>query len=262
MRKIFSGSTRVTAWLGLDDNGFAGTAAHAMNKIARSICIAKSKSVSDLWETHHLKTVAMGSISWIELFCNTPKTRNLLSWFFSRPLFIRIWVNQEVTSGSKVLFLCREVELDWDIVELTAEYITVSPSLFDTYDFQKSNIWCAVTHRDRRLLDNSYLDLLNSGRELEANKLVDKVYGLLGMLSFSGESLGFKADYEKSAAKVYQNMGYMALASLNDLDLLAFIRHDKEIHYPSWIPRWDQAKLRHPLLRELRFQGAHNASQV
>ena len=262
MRKKYSSATRVIVWLGLDDNGLAGTAAHAMNEIARSICIANSKSVSDLWDIHYLKTLAMNSISWRELSCNTPDIWNSLSWFFSRPWFVRVWVYQEI-SGPKVLFLCGEVELDWDIVGLTAEYITISRSLFDTYDFWKSNIWCAAEQRDRRFLDDSCLDLLYSARRRKATNLVDKVYGLLGMPNFSVQSLGLSANYDKSVAEVYQDMGDTALASLRNLDLLAFVQHDREIsqHYPSWIPRWDQANLRHPLIRELRFQSAHNASQ-
>lgn len=235
MRKIYSSATRVIVWLGLDDNGLAGTAAHAMNEIARSICIANSKSVSDLWEIHHLKTLAMNSISWRALSCNTPETWNSLSWFFSRPWFVRVWVYQEVTSGPKVLFLCGEVELDWDVVGLTAEHITISRSHFDTYDFWKSNIWCAVEQRDRRFLDDSCLDLLNSARGRKATNLVDKVYGLLGMPNVSVQSLGLSADYDKSVAEVYQDMGDTALASLRNLDLLAFVQHDREIsqHYPS-----------------------------
>ena len=262
MRKIYSNATRVIVWLGLDDNGLAKTAAHAMEGIAQSICNAKSRSVSHLREIGHLKILAMNSISWKELSCNTPEAWNSLCWFFSRPWFARVWVYQEVTSGPKVLFLCGEVELDWDIIGLNAEYITVSRSLLDTHGFWQSNIWCAVTYRDRRLLSDSCLDLLNSARGLKATQLVDKVYGLLGMPSLSGKNLGLTADYNKSVAKVYQDMGDAALASMQNLDLLAYVQHDQEISWhPSWIPRWDQAKLRHPLIRELRFQGAHNASQ-
>lgn len=262
MRKIYSNATRVIVWLGLDDNGLAKTAADAMAGIARSICDAKSRSVSDLCEIDHLKILAMGSVSWKELSCNTPETWNSLFWFFSRPWFTRVWVYQEVTSGPKVLFLCGGVEVDWDIIGLTAEYITVNRSLFDTYDFSKSNVWCAVTHRDRRSFNDSCIDLLNSARGLKATQLVDKVYGLLGMPSFSGRNLGLTADYNKSVAEVDQDMGDAALASMQNLDLLAYVQHDQEIsRHPSWIPRWDQAKLRHPLIRELRFQGAHNASQ-
>ncbi|KAK0506890.1 hypothetical protein JMJ35_010590 [Cladonia borealis] len=263
MRKIYSNATGVIVWLGLDDNGLAKTAADAMEGIARSICDAKSRSVSDLWEIDHLKILAMGSVSWKELSCNTPETWNSLFWYFDRPWFTRVWVYQEVTSGPKVLFLCGEVELDWDIIGLIAEYITVNRSLFDTYCFWKSNIWCAVTYRDRRLLSDSCLDLLNSARGLKATKLMDKVYSLLGMPNFSVRNLGLKADYKKSDAEVYQDMGDVALTSMQNLDLLAYVQHDQEISqdYPSWIPRWDQAKIRHPIQRELRFQGAHNASQ-
>lgn len=183
MRKIYSNATRVIVWLGLDDNGLAKTAAHAMKEIARAACIANSRLESDLWEIDHLKILALKSVPWKELSCNTPETWNSLFWFFSRPWFPRIWVYQEVTSGPKVLFLCGEVELDWDVIGLTAEYITVSRDLFDTYDFWKSNIWCAVTHRDRRVFNVSCLDLLNSARGLKATELVDKVYSLLGMPS-------------------------------------------------------------------------------
>ena len=168
-----------------------------------------------------------------------------------------------MTSGPKVLFLCGEVELDWDIIGLIAEYITVSSSLLDTHGFWQSNIWCAVTYRDRRLLRDSCLDLLNSARGLKATELVDKVYSLLGMPSFSVKDLGLEPDYKKTDKEVYQNMGDVALSSLQNLDLLAYVQHDQEIsqHYPSWIPRWDLVKLRHPLLRELRFRGPHNASR-
>ena len=262
MRKIYSNATRVIVWLGLDDNGLAKTAADAMEGIARSICIAKSKSVSDLWEIDHLKILAMSSISWKKLSCNTPETWNSLFWYFDRPWFTRVWVFQEVTSGPKVLFLCGEVELDWDIIGLIAEYITVNRSLFDTYEFWKSNIWCAVTQRDRRVFNDTCLDVLNSARGLKASKLVDKVYGLLGMPNFSDKNLGLTADYNKSVMEVYQDLGDVALASMQNLDLLAYVQHDQEIsQHPSWIPRWDQVKLRHPLIRELRFRGPHNASQ-
>ena len=263
MRKIYSKAIRVVVWLGLDDNGQAATAAHAMNEIARSVCNAKSISVSELWEIDYLKTVVLDSVSWKALSCNTAETWHSLLWFFSGPWFERIWVYQEVKSGPKVLCHCGDIELDMDIVGLTAEYITVYRDLFDIYEFGRSHIWCAVEHRDRTILNDSCLDLLNAARGLKATLPVDKVYGLLGMPSFSDVSLRLRANYEKPVAEVYQDMADVALDHLRNLDLLAYVQHDRNISHdlPSWVPRWDQAKYRHPILRSSRLHGAYNTSQ-
>ena len=55
---------------------------------------------------------------------------------------------------------------------------------------------------------------------------MDKVYGLLGMPNLSGKNLGLTADYDKSVAKVYQDIGDAALTSMQNLDLLAYVQHD------------------------------------
>ena len=263
MRSIYNGAKNTVVWLGPDSDGKAATAVIAMQEITKRCCSSNSVSWHDIKHIRHLKTLAINGGPWEELSCNTANTWHSLLWIYSRPWFNRVWILQEATSESNIAVKCGEVDMDWDAVGLTAEYITVFRDLYDKFAFANTYIWGAVWLRDRRLHDGPFLDLLNTARGMSATKQQDKVYGLMCMPAFKHTELDLKVDYRKSVAEAYQDLADSALATLKNVDLLAFVQHDSEIpdEIPSWVPQWDRSKIRLVLMCDLRHLAKRNASR-
>lgn len=262
MREIYSRAKRVIVWLGLDKDDCAATAARAVQDIAAYCCACNSISIPDLRHVTKFNQIAENSPHWQQLPCNSIEVWQALVWLFSFPWFSRLWVLQEVSAIPDVVVICGTVELVWDMVGLTAEYLTSQRDLFDEMRFCQTKIWGAVSLRDRSLHSGTMLDLLSIARTLHVTKAEDTVYGLLGMPAFTSGKFPLRADYSKSLSQIYREVVEVSLRSLQSVEILASVQHAPKIEsdMPSWVPRWNREKICHVILYSIRHIKKGNAS--
>jgi len=261
MLRIYKNAARVVVWLGLDENGQAAIAVHAMEEILLDP-LSENKAESSA------KTKR--GRSWTDLECNNASTWYSMKWFFSRPWFSRLWVLQEVNSGPEVLVVCAKLEIAWHIVKRIAEFIQ-RRDIYDLYDFWESELWSALTimgdHTRRKTDDAGRLEALHSLRRFNATDPRDKIYAVLGMEAFqveekkdscSLEKPWISADYTKSTGEVYRELAaILILKEPKNLTPLSFVQSTQEHpsdNFPSWVPRWDQVNNVHTISISM---GAH-----
>jgi hypothetical protein len=242
MRSIYRNATKVLVWLGSNENNHASVAVNAVNEIALNCCHRAGISISKLFTYDKFGPLLRAGVSWKQLACNNPKTWNSLFWFYSRSWYSRLWVLQEVNAGNKAVLICGDVEVCWDMVGLAAQYITNHRDLFDTYDFSRSNMWCAETLRFRFAHQWNCLDFLQQTRGFKTSDPRDKIYSLLGMPSFLNWDHTILADYEKTVQEVFREFTDLYL-NCSSLDPLSYLQHDPDMpsDVASWVPQWTHA---------------------
>lgn len=267
MRQIYQKAMHVLVWLGPDDGDKAQTAALVINSIAESCLSHAAVLPSALKSMTKLKEIAQSGVHWSLLTSNSPYNWYCLLWFFSHTWYNRLWVFQEVNAGPPVSVMCGNIALDWQLVALAAEYITVSRDLFHTYEFWRSNVWQAVTLRESAKHYRSHLDLLHNTRAMLVSDPRDKIYALLGMPPFLPSGFPMRADYRKNLEYIYEELADLSLAYMSNVDILSYVQHDGPVpeNSPSWIPMWTLPKishlLTHFLAEEYKIRPARNASK-
>jgi hypothetical protein len=160
-------------------------------------------------------------------------------------------VLQEVSAGPQVVVTCGRVLFNWDMTGLAAEYITVWRDLFDALDFGKTNIWSAVSLRDRTLHEGAMLDTLSIARSICVTKSEDTIYALLSMPAFLKNEYPVRAEYRKSLAQVYQEVVEASFRNLRSIEILSSVQHERlgimPGDVPSWAPMWNRDKISHIL---------------
>lgn len=116
MRTIYRKSARVLVWLGRDDEQ-AVKATTAIPEIAFACCAATNVSVARLSSIDDLWNVA-SNVPFDNLECDNADTWRCVAWFFTLSWFSRLWVFQEVNSGTQALMMCGNIEVAWDIAAL------------------------------------------------------------------------------------------------------------------------------------------------
>lgn len=167
--------------------------------------------------------------------CDLSYKTQLLSKFFQRPYFYRLWVVQEVLLARSVHIHCGpwSVELSAAVVAQLARVLDELPP------------WLAFACRgaavERTVRD--LVGLLLATSACQVTDLRDKVFGLLGLVrDAKAESLA--ADYNLTVREVYTGVAAYMFRNQGDFRLLrlAGLREEssfrKSYSIPSWVPLW------------------------
>jgi hypothetical protein len=123
MLKIYRNATKVL------ENRKAEKASKIINHIAVTACQRLGISLSDLRNVDNLSDLVTSEVANLA-FDNVGSLRPL-RWFTGRPWFNRLWVFQEVNSGTEVLIMYGRTLLSWDAVAFTAMIFECFQHLFD-----------------------------------------------------------------------------------------------------------------------------------
>lgn len=169
----------------------------------------------------------------------------ILNELFSRSLWTRSWVIQEIVFASRVTLHCGAHSLDWEDIRRIDKLPTC------THD-EKANQHCnpraaasALQKLRREYLSGSQLgldELLRITRNHSCTMLADKVFSLLGFLPGpdAGEDL-LKVDYERSWTLVYGLAAQYILIRTQNLNLLSESGGTtNNERLPSWVPDWSR----------------------
>ncbi|KAK4169692.1 heterokaryon incompatibility protein-domain-containing protein [Cladorrhinum sp. PSN259] len=172
---------------------------------------------------------------------------------FAHPWFFRIWVIQELAMASTAVVLASGEMLDWDRIEAVARILysppynlvqlrSTNPGVDD--DFPRGQCHVLMMSNIRRMRKHSDLDLghlLGAFSDFRSTEKVDRIYGLLGLISPTlAEQPWLKPSATKSAETLYTDVA-RHLMPTNHHALFSYsgIGYQRNLHkLPSWVPDW------------------------
>ncbi|KAH7068499.1 heterokaryon incompatibility protein-domain-containing protein [Paraphoma chrysanthemicola] len=262
MREVYSKSTEVAIWLGLDPERHARNAFAAIELIAHFLS-TYGKLASDL-RKEGVKWNNQGRGHFTFELCDALlKSKSIENpWPSLRALFVvqywtRIWCVQEVFLAPKKILYFGTEEIDGksfrDFTDWWARenFRHTGGGLSRTKEqiiMQNSGISQAHTTFIHQSLNAKDLFLVcDQFNNLDATNPRDKVYGVLGLWRPpSASHRPIEVDYNKSVAEVYTDVVIQAICDRKDLLVLRLVDHDTDRNFgeddgfPSWVPRWDR----------------------
>ena len=180
---------------------------------------------------------------------------------FKRAYWSRIWVVQELTSASRLLFMCgnetmtddslnhalrllrnfgqyRRLHWDHDTpIAHSKEASIISIDIGNPINLLKFR---------RAAGPSPLIHLLRSFRHFQATDPKDKVLALLG-IARDVEALGLHPDYRKSCKEIYTDLA-RTLIQNGYIEVLSLCKFPKQIAgLPSWVHDWSLKSYRSPL---------------
>lgn len=118
MLRIYRNATLVLVWLGVDETGQAELVSQIINILTEVACLRIGMAAPDLKAVDDLIGLVPESLD--DLAPSNDQIIPLLHGFFSKAWFRRLWVYQEVNSGTEVIVMCGSARLSWDAVAFVA----------------------------------------------------------------------------------------------------------------------------------------------
>ncbi len=184
-----------------------------------------------------------------------------LSKLFQRAYWNRIWIVQELTNASRLLFMCgyKTVTHDslnhalrllrnfgqYELLQRNHNTPTAHPHGVSIVSIKTSNAINLLKFRNAAE-PSPLVHLMRSFRQFQATDPRDKVFALLG-IARDAEALDLRPDYRKSCEDVYTDLA-RTLIQNGYMDLLSLCEVPKKITgLPSWVHDWSLESYRLPL---------------
>ncbi|KAG4421912.1 hypothetical protein IFR04_005024 [Cadophora malorum] len=276
MRQIYVQAVSVIAWLGPAEND-SDTALHWIQQYgSRSLDLGigtkpelRLRSLLEVLEADGKGCVDARLHKFAKDLRDDLSSTNLenanivtaLYRLFKRPFWSRVWVIQELSSASRLTFMCGNTTVKDDHLNHAARLLRnfgqyqylqrlhdlpaphapeISVNSIDTRD-------SIILIKSRRAAEPSPLIyLMRSFRHFHATDPRDKLFALLGIAKDT-EALGLHPDYRKSCQEVYSDFA-RALIRHGYLEILSLCELPKKIDgLPSWVHDWSAKGYRAPL---------------
>lgn len=186
----------------------------------------------------------------------------------SHPWFGRGWVVQEASLGHDACVLWASVQIEWTAI-LRVNYWVASrgwsaiksqdavSAVPRTLSVHHANSFARRHTGEASLFDKypvytywaSTLSTLFTARWLGLSDPRDRIYAFMALDTSDGVlgDLQLEPNYERPFERIYHDFAIKYIEATGDLDILSFIRHDRESlatptmaeAIPSWVPRWD-----------------------
>jgi hypothetical protein len=244
MRLIYQNATKVIVWLGEDEDNQAEKATQLIREIGIASCKRANVSLKQLKTIDDICNIPL-LVYETDLTSGDDEGWKALTWFFRRPWFSRLWVFQEVNSGTEADMVCGIREIPWDLVALAANYLRARPEFSTKMGFTTGYYENACIMRRWRLhAQSTVLSLLNLTRNFITSNPLDKIYALMGMPPFMKMSPPLEVDYGRSKLELYRELAVRCILGADGLAVLGYVQHIDEVdRFPSWVPNWDRRDL-------------------
>lgn len=241
MRDVYRTASKVHVWLGKDRPGW-----HI--DCAFSFLETVSDAVKDLDPPDtYIKPALRGLLPIRKVY--DPDYYEHLLHLLTIPWFSRVWIIQEVSLAHDAVVHCGNSQIQW-MTMLKAlwllnqgDYLNfiswhdVSRTMDETLPALDFFITTCVENW-RSTEGSDLFNLLVRHRSALASNPLDKVYGLLGLVTNS-TNLGIKPNYEIDVTDLYFNVAVSIIKHSGSLDILTVPRHvDSKFQLPSWVPDW------------------------
>jgi hypothetical protein len=257
MGEIYSKADRVLIWLG----EYISDAFEAVEVI-----VALCNKIESFMEDS--KYLARGSIR--TKFLADPEIKSLrwdmLSDFINRAWFGRTWVLQEVVNAKKAIIHAANSGIDWDALASLITWLRVNdvdPLLYAKGEIDSIDTIITIKRLSdmKRSADKEplprLLKVLEDTRACRSTLPIDKVYGVLGLVS-EEEASKIEVDYALGAAELFTRVAVSEILKENGLEVLYLCNKsasDSVVKAPSWVPDWTQ-QCHHGSLASLGYISA------
>ena len=211
-----------------------------------------------------------------------PRFGKPIDSFFLRPWWFRVWVIQEVVWASKIIVVCGDQELSWDMLLRAHLVMKSGVRSYRTHyagDFLSVSIWHLFLHHEfvvnRFPISLEYT--LAQVRTRNATDPRDKVFAILNIIPLN-EWPG-EPDYSKNVVDVFTDVVKHIIHKTKKLEILRSCERTKTIvgrqdhlrkeyqvswivDLPSWAPDWSIARLTGNLLNEHDFDDGLHPEEV
>jgi len=168
-----------------------------------------------------------------------------------RPWFARLWVIQEVTSGSDVLLMCGEHQIRWLKFCNALRFASLCGIVDGTSRGRAMLCLSPFVSKLGPAPQVGILYLLQQYRHTLCSDDRDKIFAFYGMTRLQGMaqlraeflSIGIVPNYDMSVQELYQKLAYELIHMERGLDVLSTVRMSKNNvpGLPSWVPDWTQS---------------------
>ncbi|KAF1953683.1 hypothetical protein CC80DRAFT_136804 [Byssothecium circinans] len=154
-----------------------------------------------------------------------PNKRGLFLALSTSPVWMRVWIMQELCSAPKIVLQCGETRLDWRLIE------TLLKDQLSHQDNIPSSRLLRI-REERRIsatkdVKDSLIGVLTRFRSCLSTDARDRVFGLLGL---ARNDVEIKVDYTKRFEDVFIDLTKSLMEPCRNLDIMI----DREwLHFPG-----------------------------
>jgi hypothetical protein len=264
MGDIYSSAAKVIVWLGEETFGLESS--FSSLRKAASFLPDLPKDVYLSPESLKLDDNARDEF----LACEWKPIVELLQ----NPWFNRKWVIQEVAKAKKVVVVCGDQELLWEIMEKIAVYLVgkglhtlIADSFLDSreapFSLQNLLVMSELRQKLRQVSEDDFILLVLETSASKCTDPRDHIYALLSLSTHNvSDDWGILPDYTLTPEEVFkrfalwcifQERTLLYLAATPDLEL------ESELELPSWVP--DLSKATHTTYLSLNSDSNFAATQ-
>lgn len=209
-------------------------------------------------------------------FLTDPEIQNLrwdlLSDCLDHMWFWRVWVLQEVVNSKKATIYCANCSYPWDTFASILGWLRandVDSPLYAKGELNSIETILMITRLSYLKRDPvkqrlpSLLRVLQDSRACKSTLPIDKVYGVLGLVS-EEEASQIEVDYNLDAGELFTRIATFELSKENGLETLYLCSKsatESPVKAPSWVPDWTQ-QCHHDSLAKLRYSCAAAGSSA
>ena len=224
MSDIYFSAEEVAAWLGSESSS-SGEAMHLLMASKESIdengggINTQRKSFSKTSVKHH---------------------RHPLNELFSRSLWKRSWIIQEIVCAKKVRLHCGPHSLDWDSMKSFDDFHIHDRAVEDRQLRASAEALQRLRHEYLRGSPVELDHLLFATRNHSCTEPRDKIFSMLSLLSEADAADALlRVDYTKPWTLIFGLATQFILTKSQDLNLLSYSAESSDDDgLPSWVPNW------------------------
>ena len=257
MGEIYAKADRVLIWLG-EYIGCAYETLETLNALHQKIVDFQEEA----------KFLARGAIR--AKFLTDPEIQHLrwdlLSDLLNRAWFERVWVLQEVVNSRKATIYCTNCQYPWDTFTSILGWLRgndVDSPLYAKGELNSIETILMIMRLSGSKRDSveqplpKLLSVLQDSRACKSTLPIDKIYGVLGLVS-SEEASKIEVDYNLDAAELFTRVATSELSKERGLEILYLCNKSAKksaVKAPSWVPDWTQS-CHHDTLVGLKYDCA------
>lgn len=203
-------------------------------------------------------------------FLADPEIQNfrwdLLSDCLKRTWFGRVWVLQEVVNSKKATVHATNCQFNWDTLAGVLSWLRINDvdsPLYAKGELNSMETILMIKHLSdlrgdlvKHPLPN-LLSVLQDSRVCRSTLPMDKVYGVLGLVS-AEEASQIEVDYNLDPAELFTRIATSELSKEKGLETLYLCNksaNESAVKAPSWVPDWTQP-CQHDTLATLNYKCA------
>jgi hypothetical protein len=241
MRQIYSTADRVIAW-----QGYKAASSGVLKSIGSAFA-----TTTGFAELYHVARYGTYSSQWIDNIA-----------LFSNDFFSRVWIIQEIALAQSIIIRYGPETLPWqDLLDFAvalynaeAIYPTLGATLFLTVEAQEkfsdslnnmASMAAIRNHYQAELKGLSLYEALRLSKKFGATFPVDKIYGILGLVTEEARQKVLINYTEAARGEVLLSVARFVLFSEGSIDGLAMAGihdsdNDKNLtnRLASWVPSW------------------------